>query len=358
MELVQRLNYAVVKLQLSAEVREEIYGLLGFMLDNGEQMEAALNELHAIYSRDGKRPNAAPAVFIYEALAKIKEGRPFSEAIERYVTPEEASMIASGERSGRLRESFTNAIENLQKKKEVRKAVRNGVGYPLALFALLIVMMLVVSLKLMPALSKTIDLTMLTGPAAWLHAISTFVTNQGPYVGVVMVILIGVTAWSFPNVTGNIRYRLDTLPPWSVYRAMQGTTFLLNVGVMLKSGIQMQRILNMLAHNATPYMRERIEACIQGTNAGLNLGDALDKSELGFPDPIAVRLIRVFAKREGFDRALDAFARKWAESTVQRVKVAMAGLFYVALLSVAGMLILVTLSIADIQAVIEANANR
>lgn len=358
MELIQRLNHGLVRLQLSADVRKQIYTLLAFMLDNGNKMDESLKELYGIFSDDGKKAGAAPAVFLYEALMRTKEGRPLSDAVARYVSPEEASMIAAGERSGRLRDAFHYAIDNLEKQKEVRGAVVKGSAYPLVLLSLLVALLLLVSYKLMPSLAKTVDLSMLSGPAAWLNMIANFVTNQGPYLAGAVVALVAWVAWSMPNITGSFRYRLDKLPPWSVYRAMQGTTFLLNVGVMLRSGIPLLTILTLLAKTASPYMRERIDACIRGTNAGLNLGEALHRAELDFPDPMAVRLIRVFASRDGFDAALDSFAREWSATTVQRVKTAMSGFFYAALLAVACLLIVITMSMGDIQAVLQSSADR
>lgn len=356
MELVQRLNDRFMRMQLSADVRRQIYRLLAFMLENGNKMDSALKELYDIYSEDGKKKNSAAAVFLYEAWMRNKEGRPLSEGIARYVSAEEASMIAAGERSGRLREAFNFAIDNLEKKKEVRAAIMKGVAYPLVLVGILIVLLCVVSFKLMPTIASVVDMSVVTGPVKWLNALAEFTIHQGPYVALGIVLFILWTAWSFPNLTGGFRFRLDKYPPWSVYRAQQGTTFLLNVGVMLRSGIPLLNILTLLSKTTTPYMRERIDACIRGTNAGLNLGEALYRAELDFPDRMAVRLIRGLASRDGFDVALDSFAKEWAESTVQRVKTSMSVFFYCALLAVAAVLILVVMSFADLQNVMQAAA--
>lgn len=358
MAFVQRLNDRLIAMQLSGDMRREIYRLLAFMLENGNKMDSALKELYDIFSEDGKKRNAPAAVFLYEAWTRNKEGRPLSDGIAKYVSPEEAAMIAAGERSGRLREAFGYAIDNLEKKKEVRSAVRKGLAYPIALCLGLVVLLCVVSFHLMPTLAAVVDMDVVTGPLAWLNALANFTIHQGPYVAVFLAVLVAWVLWSLPRVTGDIRYRLDKLPPWSVYRVMQGTAFMLNVGVMLRSGIPLLTILIQQANTATPYMRERIEACIRGINAGLNLGEALHRAELDFPDRMAVRLIRGLASRDGFDVALDNFAKEWATATVQRVKGQMSMFFYGALLAVAGVLALVALSFADMQSVVQASMSR
>jgi type II secretory pathway component PulF len=353
MQLVQTISERFLKMQLTPALRREIYVLLAFMLENNNKMDESLKELYGIYSKDGKRPGSPGAVFLYEALQRTKEGRPFNEAISRYVSPEEASIIAAGERAGRLREAFEYAIDRLDKHKQIGRAVRGGLTYPAFLLGILVVLLYVVSYKLMPALAGTVDLSMLSGPLKYLSWVANFVTHHGPYVAVALAVFCAWAAWSLPRLTGPLRYRLEKLPPWSVYRAMQGSSFLLNVGVMLRSGTPLLSILTLLNKNATPYMRERIGAFIHGTNAGLNLGEAMRRSELDFPDETAVRLIRVFASRDHFDTALDRFAKQWAESTVDRIKKAMSGVFNVAIIAVGALVLLVVLSMADIQSVMD-----
>ncbi|MCD0253116.1 type II secretion system F family protein [Xanthomonas campestris pv. campestris] len=358
MELLQALNHKLIRLQLTADVRHNIYTLLAFLLDNGNKMDKSLLELYGIFSSDGAKPGSPAAVFLNQAVMRNKEGRPLSEGFQGFVSPEEEAMIAAGEKAGRLREAFGFAIDALEKKKEIMRAVRGGVVGPLALLALFVVMLLMVSYRLMPALAKTVDLTMLTGPLAWLNAIAEIVTHQGIYIAVAALLGVAWTIWSFANLTGNLRYRLDKLPPWSVYRAMHGTTFLLNVGVMLRSGIPLLSTLQLLEANATPYMRERVSSCIRGIRAGLNLGEALHEAELDFPDPLAVRLIRVFASREGFDKALDNFARQWSGTTVNRVKSAMTAIRIMAMVAFASLLILVVMSLGDLYSVMSTAADR
>jgi type II secretory pathway component PulF len=347
-----------VRAQLSADARKNVYTLLSVMLENGQKLDDSLSELYAIFSEEGRTPGAPVAVFLQEAIKRTNEGRPINEAMARYISPEEASMIAAGERSGRLRESFTAAIDKLAKQKAILGAVGKGLAYPIFLCMFLAAIMLIVSHKLMPALAQAVDLRMLTGPLALLHTLSNIVTHHGLKVLAVLVIAVAWAGWSLPNLTGNLRYHLDKLPPWSVYRAMQGSTFLLNIGVMLRSGIPLLSILTLLQRGASPYMRERIDACIRGINGGQNLGEALYKSELDFPDPVAVRLIRVFASREGFDVALSRFANEWADSTVTRVKTAMAGVFYIALLAVGCVIGLLVLGMFDLQSLMTSLPSR
>jgi type II secretory pathway component PulF len=342
-----------VKLTLSADLRAQIYTTLALLLENKVQLIKALEKLYEVYSDEGKNRYSAPAIFIADAHAIIREGKPLSAAFARYISTEEASIIQAGERSGRLREAFRDAIENIKRKQAIRAAIVGGATYPAILAIMLCVMLYIVSSRLMPTLAKAVDLDALTGSAAILRALSSGFTNYGVAAGVVLAGFVAWVAWSMPRLTGKLRVRLDRLPPWSVYRASNGSAFLLNVAVMVQSGIKLLDALQQLFENANPYMQERIGAAIQGIQRGRNLGEALADSELEFPDRKAVRLVQLLAGNSGFEESLQNFAVQWADESVARVKASMKVFFMVGIMATGGMAVLIVSSTADIQSAIE-----
>src|SRR3546814_8506799 len=97
-----------------------------------------------------------------------------------------------------------------------------------------------------------------TGSAAVLNHLSYFVTNWGlESLGVLFIFLMWVV-WSMPNMhRPRIRIYLDKIPPWSIYRMLQGSTFLLNIAIMIKAGVRLQHILIMMAKTGSPWVRSR-----------------------------------------------------------------------------------------------------
>lgn len=357
-DATQWLTTRWVRLALSPDLRAQIYTTLAMLLENKVPLVRALDKLYEVHSDGGKDNYAAASIFLAEARAIIREGKPLSEAFGNYISTEEASIIQAGERSGRLREAFRDAIDNIKRKKQIRSAIRSGAAYPIVLSILLGFMLYIVAKRLMPTLAKAVDLDTLSGATHWLNVISSAFINYGVLAGVVSAVAIGAIAWSLPNLTGRLRVRLDRLPPWSIYRANHGSAFLLNVAVMLQSGIKLLDALQQLYDNAEPYMRERIGAAIQGIQRGRNLGEALADTDMDFPDRAAVRLLRLLAGNSGFEQSLQNFAIQWADDTVARVQATMRIFFMVSILAVGGMAILIVSSTAEIRDVIQQSIRR
>lgn len=347
-----------VRLTLTPDVRAQIYTTLAMLLENKIQLIAALDKLFEVYSDGGKATYSAACIFLAEARSVIREGHPLSRAFSRYISAEEASIIQAGERSGRLREAFRDAIDNIKRKTVIRKAVLAGAAYPILLSAMLCIMLYIVATRLMPTLGKAVDLDSLTGSAWALNVISGAMMDYGLIGGIAFVLLAVWIAWSMPNLTGKKRVRLDRLPPWSVYRASNGSSFLLNVAVMVQSGIKLLDALTQLHASATPYMRERIGAVIQGIQRGRNLGEALADCEMEFPDRKAVRLLLLLAGHSGFEESLQNFAIEWADETVARVQATMRLFFVAALMAVGGLAVMIVSSTAEIQSAIEQSSQR
>src|SRR3546814_18795379 len=89
-----------------------------------------------------------------------------------------------------------------------------------------------------------------------------------------------------------IRIYLDKIPPWSIYRMLQGSTFLLNIAIMIKAGVRLQNILIMMDKTGSPWVRSRVGAALAGINSGLNLGQALPGTGYQFPDDRKVQFLR------------------------------------------------------------------
>lgn len=347
-----------VRLALGHDARAQIYTTLAMLLENGVQLIAAVDKLYEVHSDNGKNPRSAAAIFLAEARIQIRDGKPLSTAFSRYIDQEEASIIQAGERSGHLRQAFRDAIDNIRRKKEITSAVRGGAAYPALLSVMVVVMLYIVATKLMPQLGKAIDLDTLSGPAWVLHFLSSSVINYGLLAGIAGGLTVAWVAWSLPRLTGKLRVKLDLLPPWSIYRASAGAAFMLNVAVMVQANIKLLDALQQLYETATPYMRERIGATIQGIQRGRNLGEALADSEFNFPSKEAVRLLLLLAGNSGFDKTLHNFSIEWADATVLRVKRIMKTFFYAALIALGGTAILIVSSTTEIQSAIEASNQR
>lgn len=344
---------ALVKRGFGPDLRRQLYRALSTLLRNREPMIDALGQLYGIYSDDGRRPSAPAAVFLYEAQAVVSQGRPFSDALRNWVGPEEASLVATGEKSGRIEQAFESAIKLVKANSAIRGAIIGAATYPVMMILVLLVQLGVISYYVVPELTATVDPDILGGAARVLMLISNAVVTFGPYLLPATAALVAWSTWSLPRLTGAPRLALERVPPWSTYRAIVGSTFLSNIAVMLRNGIPLEAALEQLRTTASPYLAERIDGALHGVRQGKNLGDALHLSEMQFPDTFAIRMIRPLASKDGFDVALDEYATEWAGETLVTVQRAMGLVRNLVLVAIAAVVVLVPLATLDIKAAIE-----
>ena len=173
---------------------------------------------------------------------------------------------------------------------------------------MMVFLLCIVAYRMVPSLARLSDPVTWTGPLATLNAIASFVTGPGIYVLVAVITLTVVVIVTLPTYRWKGRVWLDrTLPPWSIYRMLQGTTFLLNMAVMLNAGIRPYDSLASMIKISPPWLKQRLEAARYGVGLGHNLGVALRSAGHDFPDRQAIQYLCILANRE-------ASPKRWSSS--------------------------------------------
>ena len=203
----------------------------------------------------------------------------------------------------------------------MRKTIKGALTYPGFLILLGISVMSFYGLKVIPQFSESLPRERWEGSAANMGYLTDFVNYYLVPSIIVMAVVVAVVFYSLPRFVGPVRARLDQYPPWSLYRLSLGAGFMLSVSALLKAGVKVPTILEILRRNANPWYEERMSATLRHVANGTNLGDALYRTKLGFPDLETARDLRGFASLDGFEDILETIARKWIGESVGKVKV-------------------------------------
>lgn len=318
--LLEKYSEWKVRLSFGATSRIEFYEALSILIGNGVQLIDALGELYNVASHDGKKPNAPLAIIYAYLIDGMRGGKRFSMLLRRYVNYEECSLIAGGEKSGNMEQAFEYAVRVISKKSEIIGAVAMATVYPTILAGMAMFLVNMVATKLVPKFSKMSNPETWEGSARIVYLMGDFVTNYGREALIAIFVFLVLLGLSFPYLRGHVRIYLDRVFPWSLYRMLYGSTFLLNVSVMIGSGVQLRDALEALSKNANPWLRERIEGALYGTGIGANLGVALKNSGYEFPDRRAVRYLEVLANQDGFEKAIARFGERWMDESVKQAK--------------------------------------
>lgn len=327
------------------------------LVENGMSSNDALKELNQIWSYGGKKPHEPLAIVTRDLMIQLMEGFALSRGLSRWVPYEEASLVAAGERGGSISQACDDVIRVIEAKQQIRGAVASAVAYPTFLIIPLTVLLWMVANKLIPKMAQVSNPESWTGSAYALYALANFVTRYGLFSVCLLLILITLFLTSLSRWTGPARRIADRGPFYATYRMVHGSTFLLNLAVMMRAGIPTNSALEILGEYASPWLRERLAAARHGLAVGSNLGVALDNAEFNFPDKKAIQFIRILASRDGFPEALNRYSVRWLATSVKQLQQLAKVAFAVAMLLMGTVMGLVVDGTQDMQNNFESSAS-
>ena len=352
--LISSLTLWFAKAQFGAGPRTEFYETLVMMLENRVLVAEALSEMCAVASNNGKSMNQPMAVILNDCLESINQGASLADALSSWVDSNEVGILAAGERSGDLSRALYDVIALLKAQQRIKAAVVGASMYPMVLLGMLAMLLHIVATSLVPKLSSVSKPETWEGAAYVLYLISSFVNSYGTTM-VLALAIFAIGIWvSLPRLGGSIRVVLDGLPPWSIYRDIHGAIFMLNISLLIGSGLMLQQALELLRDRAaSSWLRVRVEATLERIAAGRDLGQALEDSNLNFPSVRAISYLKLFSKRSGFDASMANFAKKWLDKTITDVQGASKIFLLATIILMGGMLTLVVSAVSSIESAIE-----
>lgn len=320
MSLGARIEQAWIRRQLRAGQRMRLYERLGKFISNGVPVTAALDQIYAHASLEGRKPKRAAAVAVDQWRAKVRDGKRLAEALEGWAAPAELAVLNAGEIAGRLDRAIDEVIFMHVARKRMRSAMA-GVLYPLALIASTCFFLYIFGTRVVPAFAQILPVDQWTGSGAKMASLAYFVQHDMAGTIGMLAALIAVSLFSLPRWTGSVRQRFDKLPPWSIYRIAVGCGFMTSLGALLHAGVPAPEALRMMYMSASPWYQERLAATRRAMlNGARNLGDALHQTGFGFPSSEMIIDIRSYASLDGFEEMLERLSRQWLDDSVVMIE--------------------------------------
>lgn len=323
----------LAKMQFGSSTRAKIYKKLAKLIKNKVQVRDALEIIRKLATRGGKRNTDPIPVAISEWVRRLKTGDTLANAMGDWVPFEDKMLIQAGEEAGNLEFGLLSVIAANKARSEIISNIVKGLAYPIVIFLVAMGILLMYGYKVIPEFTRMSDPEGWTGMAKGLYYVSWFIQNIFPYVAVVILIICGIIIYTLPLWTGRIRTRFDSLPPWSIYKMLQGSGFVLSMAALTKAKVPIKDSLAKLRKGASPWLKERIDAAFIGLKSGVNLGQALEKAGHKFPDQEVIDDISIYADLNDFDEAMRIVGEEWMEESVEKIKKSVAVLNIVAMLS-------------------------
>ena len=297
-----------------------------------------------------------PVHHVYEHIVKsLRDGNTLGNALQGFAEPEEIMLINSGQTGGQasLAEGFAKAADLMEKKRKIKGGILKEVAYPLVLFCNVLGFLFLISTVLIPEMTRLSDPSKWTGAARLLYVISSFVTSwYGLITAILCAVLLFLIGLSLKRWSGTGRTLADKVPPWSIYRMLVGISWLYAVSILLQmKELKLVVILKNLMDdpNTSDYLRSRLGPIYRSTVRGMSLGDALDSSGTGWPDPVLVDDLRTYSTLPGFNQQLGSIAAEMLNESMEKIQIGASILGVASILFFIMVVILMTLGVFSIQ---------
>lgn len=340
--------YARLICSMSGKTRLKIYRKLSSLLHNRFSLMDALERVHNIITNNGKKPNEPMALAIASWSRNLSNGQSFSEALKGFAPNRERLMLSVGDVAD-LEGALKNLIKVAEGSAKMIGPIISALAYPAFLVILTVLVIYAIGAYMVPPMVEAAPDTRWRGLAADLAWLSNWIIHYWPFAFATPPVLFIVIFFTLGNWTGGIRVIFDRFPPWSIYRVFSGVCWLLALAALVKAGTPVSIAMRSLRADSNRYLRERIDKSLVYINNGDNLGDALYKSETGFPDDEIIGDLRIYSELDNFEAALDRMANEWLEESVTGISDRAAVLNMIAILMVCGVIAWAVMGVFEMQ---------
>lgn len=306
------------RIQITVDLRLKMYDMLDSYISSGIGLKEALDKMANIEkSRNSKR---SPLYKAYSLMMKrLALGKKLGDLFDD-IAPVEERMVINAVSSNNLKNCFKAAIDIATVTRKMNRSFYGALIYPAVLFTLAYAFLIVFAAYLMPSFIQSIPQT---------NELSTFTKfgislshNVKYWVPISLSIIFGLVLTiiiALPNWKGYLRKNFDNVPPFNMYRLKVGCGFLIAVAGLIRGGVKLDQAMGQMTKYAKPYLRHRISSVLFYIKRGVNLGVALTKTKLDFPDPDMVDRIGVYAIGNNFANRMDILAKEFAQQGIEKI---------------------------------------
>lgn len=327
--------YAMIICRMSGGARLKIYRKLISLLRNRFSLMDALDRIRGIITNDGKNPDEPLALAILYWSRSLQNGNPFSVALEGWAPASERLMLSVGDVS-HLEGALENLIKVTEGTTKMKQPLISAVSYPMFLAMMTVLIIYAIGVYMVPPMISAAPNTRWTGSARDLVQLSVWIQKNWIIAFSFLPAVFVLIYFTLGRWKGKTRSWFENVPPWSLYRIFVGVTWMLAMAALVRAGTPVSQALRSLRHDASPYLLYRIDSALVYINNGDNLGEALNKTGLGFPDNEIIGDLRIYSEMDNFQGALDQMANEWLETSVTGIEQKAAVLNMVATLFVSG----------------------
>ena len=306
----------LVKLTVGQKTRLSLFKKIAKYISDGIDLQRAISEMAEEYLNNDKNDGRGLILAEWNA-AMTDAAEDFSTAISDWVGSTDAMMVKAGEQGGDLVKALHNVIEANESQSIIVSTVKGALTYPAVLMLLTLMMMFLTKSKILPAFESMIDPTdWPEGPAAFRYWTLFFTGNLAVLITGFFASIYAIN-WSMANFTGPIRDKfLDRIPPWSAYKRVNASLFLISLSAMMDTGTAAFDAIKILRDYSSKYIQGKLDYILDKMSNGEDLSVALDKN---FFDDETMMDIRLYTKGNVSTEGMVEIGKASIESTIKNI---------------------------------------
>ncbi|HJT60312.1 MAG TPA: type II secretion system F family protein [Burkholderiales bacterium] len=262
-------------------------------------LDAGLPLLEAIETLGEKERTPALKNALDHVAATLREGRPFSSALEKLgelFPPLYIATVRAAERTSDLQPALTRYVSYQAQVDALKRRVIHASIYPALLIGVGALVGLFLLLYVVPRFSliyeeRAVDLPLLS---RLLLSWGQFVEHHGLFVviGLFLVILLCAYLLSRPATQAHLQNALWRLPgAGERMKLYQLARFYRTIGMLLRGGMPVVAALQLGAELLHPALRGRLQTATRAIREGRPVSESMEAN--GLTTPVALRLLAV-----------------------------------------------------------------
>lgn len=288
-----------------------------FCLEMALLLHAGIGTEDGLYLLAEDEINKKTKKMLEQMAETLADGRTLSEALReagrfpKYV----ADMIETGERSGRIEQSFQALSSYYDRQMQLANQIRNALLYPVILMLLMLVIIVVLLVKVLPIFNQVYEQLggTMSGTAQLLLRVGNFLGSAMPVLCGVLaaVILLGAVIGCSSVLRGGIIHIYKKIfGDFGITRRLGEARFASAMAMGMLSGLNTEEAFrtSMLFQDTVPKARRRYAKCLEMLEVGEPLAECFKANRI--LDAAYCRILDLGAKSGTSDTAMEEIARR------------------------------------------------
>ncbi|QDO83338.1 hypothetical protein FM037_08980 [Shewanella psychropiezotolerans] len=302
--------------KLSTSDRIQLYKMLADLMKDGLPLFESLGLIQKEGTGIYKASFLKKVKLITEQL---QQSSSISAAFSGIIPDGEQSVLASSELAGDLAEGFESVIITVQVKKQINAKLASALTVPAILIFACILVIIMYSKMIFPSFEAVIPLDQWPDLSFFMYSSGLWLVKSGLIIlSAIFIVLFVIISKSMTSLTGNFRNKvLDKLQPYKTYKKLQSSQFLMDISILIKSGVPIADAIEKKAEMSTGWVKYHYDLMYRNLSIGRSYKEALNT---GFFSKEDIFVISIYSSLNGFVEMLTQISNKSNESTIKSIE--------------------------------------